>query len=153
MTLNCENIHDVLLVLAGGIIGLFSNLLIEIYRNKIADNNAFDAIRGEIESNIESATGGALTVYLWSNDVYKANLNRLRPFKSNISKVVKFYFKIENYKDIYLQYLEIMAELKKDNTNKALQNNANSESRVLSLLTKEIETIGTEILNRRNDEN
>jgi hypothetical protein len=170
-----EYIRDFLLILAGGVIGLFSNLVIEIYRNRSANKDAYEAIKAEIESNIESAHRAELSERLWSNSVYKANLNRLKNFKINIKKVVKFYFKIENYKDRYLQLVQITDDLKKTQSNYflisrtegtsaatekksaelptlreeigMLKSQVKTEMSVLLLLAKEIEELGKEIIN------
>lgn len=103
--------RDFLLIIAGGIIGLFSNLVIEIYRKKSDDKEAFIAVKAEMQANIESAHRAEMSTYLWSDNVYKANLNHLKLFKNRIKDVVQFYFKIENYKYRYLLYIELLEKL------------------------------------------
>ncbi len=168
---------DLIFTILAFIAGLATNLITEMYRNLKANKDAYVAINAEIESNIESAKKGVLSDRLWSNNVYIANLHRLRKFRHNIKKVVQFYFKIENYKDRYLQYVGIIAKLQKamdshsveestehinminQNQNvsalpkiekdiEILKSQAVAEKEVLKLLASEIQELGGEIIKK-----
>ncbi len=158
--------QDILLVLSGGFVGLFSNIFIELFRRRAVNREAYLALRSEIEANIESAENAEMSTYLWSDNIYKANLNHLKLFKPKIKEVVKFYYKIENYKYRYLLYVELIQKYnnignehnkrKTDNTvwfDVELQNELkftrdqiNNENNVLLNLAKEISILGKELI-------
>lgn len=141
--------YDIILVLVGGAIGLFSSLTIEYFRNRTVNRNSYEAIKGEIESNIESAELAVLSEHLWSNIIYKANLNKLHNFDNKIKDVVKFYYKIENYKYRYNLYLEIQSKLIDKPEDLTLKQNSADESNVLLSLASEISKLGNEIINKK----
>lgn len=143
--------RDFLLILAGGIIGLFSNLIIEIFRKKSDNKEAYIAVKAEMLANIESAKRAEMSTYLWSDNVYKANLNHLRLFKKKIKDVVQFYFKIENYKYRYLLYIELLEKLNNLQNEKVLKfGNYPAIGEEGNILLKDIKFTTQQVANESN---